>query len=385
MFLDGHREILAELIENRLRPDFFSGWSDSSDRTDSTMILKAINRGLAYPDLPCGKVKLVKQQDLYVAVLHRPLLCSVLSLYQLMFPRNHQYSELFQSHLGALAHVHSMAPGYKATSLEVVKEIVSHSISIAMLFWKCFEKNAEKPLDLSAKNGAFWLGILIHTLTDSYSESHTIRVPEVGLIASQTPDEELSRVMRHSAVLYDLAGKTLDKPLTSKGLAREIEKIRRIKKRGIMHKAQQHQTYMLFLMYRSIDRDVRGILPNIDRSIASFYNKTSTLKNRDSTYDIRAFSFYPTQKPHYHALRDRVFLVKDRPELFKRMLDDCERIVNIFKQGAISADRGDGDVGLKRFISKVLECLMNGPYRLAPGAAGMPPMNYDDGWKGLLK
>ena len=387
MYLDGHREILAEVVSTRLPRGFFSsGWPGGLKKRG---IEKALQRGLAYPDLPCGRAERDKKAGSAIH-LRRPLLCGVMSLIQLMSPRRHQYSEMFQSHLGALAHVHAMAPAHRSPTAAVAHAIVSHAMALGLLFWRCFDPafdhKEERP-----KNGGFWLGILLHTLTDSYADAHAIRVPNVPLDRAPPPDEEQERVMRHSALLYDLAGRTLDAPLTKKKLAIEIENVRRIKKRGVLHLAQQHQTYLLFVMHRQTDRSVRRDVPGVDRKISAALRGGGGGQG-SRKYDIRAFSYYPTQpQPAYHALRDRLKVVRDRPEMWDRMLGDCAELIRIFKDAAIAAsaasDSSDSSAASdssdskktknrKRFLTKIASFMLTGPMRLSPGAASRPPMNY---------
>ena len=375
MYLDGHREILDELLETRLPPRVLADWPGG---VKEAAVLKAIQRGLAYPDLPCGRVDIEKGDTR--AILRRPLLCSALALVQLLAPRSHQYSEMFQSHLGALAHVHAMAPGHRVPTAVVAAAIASHALSLSLLFWRCFELKPGKHKEEREKNGPFWLGILLHTLTDSYADAHAIRVPNVALARAPPPDEEQDRVMRHSALLYELAGRTLDAPLKKKALGAEIEKARRVKKRGVLHIKQQHQTYMLFVMHRQTDRAVRTHLPGADRAIAAAVRgKSRAAKATTKTaHDIRAFSYYPTQpQPLYHALRDRLQLVRDRPAMWDRMLGESAELVRIFKAGAEEAGSSDR-ASPRRFLARVLAFLLTGPLRLASGAASRPPMNYND-------
>lgn len=370
MFLDGHKEILAEVLSSE--PGLLRGWPGALRERS---LVRAIQKGLAYPDLPCGRVEIPKQGDPIVR-LRRPKLCSVASMLQLMSPSKHQYSELYQSHLGSLARVHAMAPTHRATTAAVAHEIVAQSLSLGLLFWRCFDPASTHPEE-RPKNGGFWLGILIHTLTDSYSDAHAVRVPGVPLSVAPAPDEVQERVMRHSALLYEIAGRSLDAPLSKKQLYAEIERVRRVKKRGVLHLAKQHQTYLLFVMHRQTFRAIRGDLPGVDLAIARGLERAAT---RDlGGDDIRAFSYYPTQpQPGYHALRDRLSVLRKRPRTWARMHRECAEFLRIFKDAAAQAakSRTHDASARKRFLARLLAFLVAGPLRIAKGAAARPPMNY---------
>ena len=357
MYLDGHREILQEVVRTRLPRDFFVGWIGGKRKAT----LHAIKRGLAYPDLPCGRVRIDRGRR---AVLERPLLCSVVALAQLFRPK-HQYSAMYQSHLGALAHMHSMSPGHAATAGAVSRAIVSHLLSIGHLFWEG-ARSRERP---SAK-AAFWLGVAMHTLTDSYAEAHTVRVAGVRLARAPRPPPSQDKVMKHAAMLYDLAGRTLDRPLSQAELAVAIQRS------GLAHVYDnaklQHETYMLYLMYRQTDRAVRLALPGADRAIAAGVVPRPEQKPR--SYDLLAFSYYPTQSTAYHALRDRLALVRDRPAMWARMLDECAELLRIFKDAAAV----DAEKTPRRFLERLLEFLATRPFRLRTAAvARRPAMNYE--------
>ena len=355
MFLEGHRQILAEVVATRLPPRFFaSGWLNPSVNP-----LTAIERGLAYPDLPCGAVELEGDR----AVMRRPALCSTASTVRL-FNKKYQYSELYQSHLGTLAHTHAMSPDAGATAGQITRAIVSHALMLATLFRRAAREGDD--------DSPFWIGVVLHTLTDSYADAHAIRLPGVALVRAAPPPHAHDKVMRHAALLYDIAGRTLDRPLKRAELAEAIDRSSGVDR--ARHGAKrQHRIYLLYVLHRQTDHEVRIALPSVDGHLLLL--KPASRAPTPRTHDIRAYSYYPTQKTGYHAVRDRLKLVRDRPAMWSRMLDECAELVRIFKEDGLRRPL-DGRRETTRFLSRLLDFLLAGPFRLAPGAEGRTPMNY---------
>ena len=135
-------------------------------------------------------------------------------------------------------------------------------------------------------------------------------------------------------------------------------------------------------MHRQTDRSVRLDVPGVDRKISAALRGGGGGQG-SRKYDIRAFSYYPTQpQPAYHALRDRLKVVRDRPEMWDRMLGDCAELIRIFKDAAVAASAASAasdskkTKNRKRFLTKIASFMLTGPMRLSPGAASRPPMNY---------
>lgn len=382
MFLDGHREILAEVVRTALPPGFFEGWAGAPSRRK---ILRAVRLGLAYPDLPCGRMRL-SPADGVTAELRRPLLCGVFALTSLFDPRDSQYSELFQSHLGALANVHAMSPSHTATTAEVAATIVRLILAFLHHFW-VGAATRRRTKGGGGGSYAFWLGVALHALTDSYSDAHAIRMPpgpSGRLVRVAAPSADQLRVMRHAALLYDLAGRTVDRPLTREQLRVAILGARRnaiTRAKGVAHLDSQHQTYLLYLLNRQADREVQR-LAGRSKGLTSRLTGRLGTGTDTGTYDIRAFSYYPTQpQPAYHASRDRLQPLRDRPEQWRRMISECAELMAIFREAATGAaantrSRSASSKDLARSLRRLRDFLVSRPFRLAPGAAARRPMNY---------
>ena len=370
MYVEGHKEIVEEVVRERLPPGFMEGWGLALAKPTLVEgrrgLMRAIRRGLEYPDLPCGRVTLTSGNEI---VFSHPRLCSVFSLVRLFTAASRrlgQYTEFMQSHVGPMAHLHSMAPVHGAPSSAVVREIVSHALVSALSFYRCFQTRGEEK-----KHAGFWLGILLHTLTDSYSPGHAVRSAGGRLVRAPAPDPAQLRTMRHAVLLYELAGRTLDAPFGDAGqLQRAIEGARRVKNRGFVRIRQQYATYLRFVSLRRTQREVKSLLRGSDRRNGNPPKENENAKA--NAYDVRAFSYYPTQPPLYHALRDVLRNVRGVPAMWDRMLDECADLFRIFKKGAelAAAGRPPG-----RFLRTVRSFLLERTFRLAPGAASRRAMN----------
>ena len=357
MYIDGHREILAEVVATRLTPDFFDGWPGNP------RVLHMIRVGLTYPDLPCGKVKpIVKGEP--ALIMHRPKLCSILAVTSLLRPHK-QHNEMYQSHLGMLAYLHAMSPDPRSTAGTVTHAIVSHALSLALLFRRSAlapPLKRAKPVEVMYP---FWLGVLLHTVTDSYAEAHTVRHRGRPMEAAVPPSDEQDDMMRRATALYALAGRTLGRPLSRPELADEL------KKRVSKH---HHRLYMMYVFHRQTDHEVRRALPGTDRLITQGTTgvrqaqKGSPKGNSSNNNNIHSYSYFPTQTTSYHAHRDRLSLVRAEPAMWDRMLDECADLIRIFREHHADTER--------RFLRRVLYFLVRRPFRLH--APSTRPMNYVD-------
>lgn len=361
MYISGHHEILdaviADLLKEHGEAFFEEGWPG---RPSLNRLDRALRLGLIYPDMPCGKVSV---SGTAVAMRH-PRLCNVVSLAALLSPTTdlNQYTELAQAHVGALVHWHAMSPTHATTASEVAASIVRTMLSHGLLFLR----GASSATDCRY---AIWLGVALHTLTDSYADSHAIRVPNVPIVAAKPPDAKQERLMRHAALLNELARRTLGagrRPLSVAELSAAILAARRndvTRLKPVMHRGKQHETYLLFLLRQQADRDVRLLLPT--GSPASKGKVGPAGK-----HDIRAFSHYSSQGMAYHALGDRISLVRGRPAMWRRMLDECADLIRLFR------DAARGSLSPETFLARLRSFLLSRPFRLAPGAASRPAMNY---------
>ena len=153
MFVDGHLELLDRVLENI---EF------------KNINKKTLRVGAVYPDLPCGKY-LVRNNNV---IFKNEKLCETIKLSKLLFEVDNGEKNIFQFHRGFFAHLHAMTTDPDNNVLKIRNKILTSIMGYALLSVynnTLFDKTPKISPNI------FWIGIIFHTITDSYSGSHTIR------------------------------------------------------------------------------------------------------------------------------------------------------------------------------------------------------------------
>jgi hypothetical protein len=363
MFISGHEDVLDDIVAE-LGSGFFEGWPLGLGRR---ALMTAMKRGLAYPDLPCGKMKLSGR----TVRMRNPLLCSLGKLYQLLIPggaHGHGHTQLYQSHLGAHSFMHAMTPDPRSTVGDVARSVVEHVLSCASL---ASETSASPGSE--SRFYAMWLGVALHTMMDSYTEAHTIRHEGRDLFrpsgASRSSREEkdhadIGEAQRTLAdSLQSLAHSTVDAPLTRK----EFDGAAGARDAMIGASASRrsaYRGYLSFLFHAQSRRALAHHLPGLPDLLRESVGTAAA--NEARPYDVVTFSHYATQPIGYHPLRDRLDLVTDHPDMHRRMLNECAELMTLFRGHLLSPN---AEEDRPRFLRSVLDALAKGAFRLTPERA----------------
>ena len=388
MYLPAHHEILSEALD-ALPPDFLEGWPG----LDAAAVAAALRLGVSYPDLPCGNVVVVDGR----AEMPRPRLCSVLAFTRLA-GRKFQHDEIYQSHLGSYAYLHAMTPDPAATVGEVTRQLVDHLVALAWLAWKgassapsssgsnsSSSSGSTSTLNSTSRGAPYpmWLGIALHTLMDSYSESHAIRHRGRRLLRSSdagSPEDaekrEAAEVRWHARLLSELAERTVNAPLPPPAITAAL------KAAGVpaIRRRSASKSYRIFLFHQQARRDARQVLPGLD---ALLERSVGHAVGRSAPHDLITYSHYQSQPLGYHSLGDRVSLVRDNPRLYARMLGECVELMRTFRAGLAfdgkskKTSKNKNDPACRAFLRRVLALLLDGAFRMTPGrAAGPTGLDY---------
>lgn len=90
MFIQGHIEIIEDLLENYLPKDFLKFITKDNPKK----ILKNLFIGLQYPDAPCGKYEISSKQSI---LFKRAKICELTKLFKLFSGATYGESKIFRT------------------------------------------------------------------------------------------------------------------------------------------------------------------------------------------------------------------------------------------------------------------------------------------------
>jgi len=322
MFISGHIEIIQDVIDNYLPPDFFN----FNLRKKNKQLIKDLFIGLQYPDAPCGKYKIASDNTI---LFKRAKLCEYINFLKLFSSVYYGESKIFQFHKGYFAHLHSMSTDPENTVLKIRDKIITSIIGYALL---AFYDNTLFAETREMKPNFFWIGIILHIITDSYSPAHTIRNNNYTKISPVEKDTELlERLKIHEEI---------------KTLAKE-DKL--YKKHEFKYKnAQLWNIYKVFKFEYNINKIIKKEF--------DFKLMTKTYKTHPG--DIQSFQYYDYQSSVMHAQYDLLSYVKDNKNIYKRMIHECKTLFVLYKHAIETQD-------IHKFIKDLVELLLNGTYRIS--------------------
>ena len=308
MFVSGHIAILADTL-NKLKQYF-----DQKFVVRDSIDLETLKTGVMYPDLPCGEYK---KYDTNKVFLSKKRICPEFDIIRLLFPSNN-FDEIYQSHRGAFSYVHAMTNDPSLNVETIRNNIITKMMSYAIL--SIYDKNILKT-ELKPKPNIFWIGLMFHTITDSYSSAHTIRIHKRVIMPLTKKRDEM---IKFFISLRKKQFPKLKPSITQAGL-----------KKFLNQKYTGHERYLQFIdsYMISIYNSFKIYLfdKEIDAFVSKHYRFTPPKNVRSQKYDIANFQYVFDQPMLYHSLRDFLFAVKQYPGLYERMLNDCAYILWLFK------------------------------------------------------
>ena len=331
MFLQGHLEILRDVLTkvNNYFDDNFAS---------ANMNLMELKKGIVYPDIPCGTYKKIKRNEIF---LTDKKLCPEFDLVELLSSVNN-FREIYMSHRGTFAYMHSMTNDPDSTVKTIRDKIVLKILSLALL--SIYDKNIFNKAP-KFNPSIFWIGSILHTITDSYSQSHAIRVPSTAykVIAQKSTGDifsvfarDLRQHILDAASTMMTAGR-LEKRLCQK-YKNDPTKVAYIKR----NKRNIYDSYKIFKFDKSV-----GEL------VARHYNlpRDNIVKSKHRKYDIINFQYVFNQHGFYHSRRDFLSAVKNHPGLYEKMIRECVHVLSLYKECIVNRDTNT-------FIKKLHEYML---------------------------
>jgi hypothetical protein len=358
MLISGHEEVLEDIVAG-IPDDFWrSGWPSDLSKSD---LIKHIRRGLAYSDLPCGKLGVVEDGRVQVT---SPRLCSLSKMYQLFLPARYGHTQLYQSHLGARAYMHAMTSDPRHTVGQVARSIAEHILGFSLM--------AHETATAGSSFYPMWIGVVLHTIMDSYAESHAIRhegraTQEAKTQGGHANDNDAEAEVAAaeaglSEALQALAERTFEAPLDRRSFSRVSSSdavVQDIQDIQNMSRKSAHQAYLAFCMQAQLARKARALIPGLDEEV-----DRRLLSEKANAYDLVNFSHYASQSMAAHFNGDRLDLVREHPAMYARMLRECARALGIFRRQLAVRDGGAS------LLREMLAATAEGPLRIPRERAG---------------
>lgn len=340
MFIDGH----IILLNNTLK--FFNNYF--KDIKYKNVNYKKLKKGSIYPDLPCGKYKISNNNILFTNYT----LCKSSNILKLLYDVDYGEENIYQFHRGYFAHLHSMTTDPENNVLKIRNKIITSIIGYGLLAVYDNTLFDEKP---KISPNIFWIGLILHIITDSYSESHTIRNLKAKYIKTKSKETNENKIMRlkiHNLIKNiakesDIYSKKnfISKLLLE--LENNLDIITFIKKqKNILYKS-----YIIFKFEYNTINKVSKYCHNLDKKLSSGSN------DKVKYGDIVAFQYSLNQPLLFHQKLDLIDNILKNKIMYNKMIYECVYLLKIYK---IFLE----DNNVKKFIKNILELTLNRTFKI---------------------
>jgi hypothetical protein len=353
MYISGHSQILQQSIK-----ELSIDWKGINFEYVTNELL---NKGLKYPDLPCGSFQF-KDKKLKVT----KELCGLVKIVDDIVIKPELFSIAYTSHNGIFSIWHSMTFDPNKTVKEVRDEIVDHILILARLSLK--DTNISR--DELVPN-IFWLGMVLHTIMDSYSPAHLLRkntwdIDYNRLIKTYLPTNkiEVDKGMKEHLALVDEL-KARIQPIAYKiddsdeqDLDDVVQQIANDYK--ITKKTQIKQLSVLAkFFYFHINK-----LTSFDQQRSVILEKGKTTRVSKSKHPIVNFYYYPSQKGVFHKKYDLIYYCKQFG-LYEECMNDIRFVLKMYFN-VISNPRGYTEAQVNKFLTNLQIFLIKKPFAIVP-------------------
>ena len=311
MYISGHKLILKKILK-LLPNDYFTSEE-----------VKMLTNGIIYADLPCGIYE-IKDDKVFMSDTE---VCNMMSLTKIVQER-YQIKEIYQSHKGMYAFFHSMSPSPILKVSQVLHIIMDHIISLAFL----------------SVTNVFWIGRILHIITDSYSQSHTMR--------KNRPTQTSPSIKPHDNQIFELIVKLAQDPKVY--TKTELQFI--LREHGNIGISRLYKAYKMHLFYEQTLKESTNYT-DLDLPIISHTQE----------YDIFNFQYYNAQTSFYHKKYDFFSYMETHKDMYDRMIEECLRVIEIYKT-AITKIKENPEDKLditKNYIKDLRDYLYNSTFRIA--------------------
>lgn len=303
MYIDGHHYIVKQAL------DRFGDTVPFSPKDIGRLM-----SGVEYPDLPCGEYTIA---DKGRVIMKRHSVCAFYKLLKILDDVN-EFKEIFQSHRGLYAFLHSMTYDPNLKVGNIIEIILTHIAAYALL--SIYDNNLSSPSPRPSPH-VFWIGIILHIMTDSYSPAHTIRRADQPLIKPVTNQKDNFTTFKLH--VQNKLFEVIQDPIRNKTDLKNVlkEKLPAEGQRYLKSSANVtnlYEAYKMFKFYHQATEQAE----KLDLPIRP--QKTR------HTFDIVNFQYYNNQDGVYHKKLDFVTNVKKHPRMYERMLDEVHTVLVMY-------------------------------------------------------
>lgn len=296
---------------------------------------KLLRYGLKYPDFPCGKYELSADGRLNF----KQRLCSLFRLVNDLSIFPDIFSVSYSSHNGYFSLWHAMTFDPRKSNSTVANEVIRQVLMFCMLAVK------DNTLKEGAQPNAFWLGMALHTIMDSYSPAHVARDGAPDHIPSTSAQNIQLKDYQHINLFQELKSSLKD---VSKSLEvsdrRDVDAIvsKLCSKYNVKgaHKQKKLRRLADFFYFQNFQEHTLTSYLSRGRGkrTANLYKLFFNNNDRYQGIKVRSFYFYLSQDAMFHKKNDMIRSVKLNKLYYPAILDTyifIKEFINVIKQNPL--------------------------------------------------
>jgi len=344
MFISGHKEVLQEAL---------SELASSAHITFDKKTVDDLTKGMIWPDLACFKFSSTGQQ------IKDQKHCWVTKLAKIVHGKYFGFSTIYQFQRGILTILHSMS-----NSIDIPLKITRENILNLILGF--LTATVKGSYGFPAKS-AFWIGVILHMITDSYPKGHTIRkdfyTPPINQVNDTIEDGVTKRARKqiyaalHQKIKEDPANTTRTKKQIAdylwvhfaNTLTDEIRYYLDTRMKSIYH------TYLIFKLVARTNEDAKETKKRLKLPKELGVLETSTPK----PFDIMYFQMYDYQGFVFHKMHDFLTELKMHPIYQRRILPEVCVVIKLYHEFITQSITGD------EFIKRAYTFIATHVYRVS--------------------
>lgn len=334
MYISGHLQILKDILKKF---------------KDKSFNVKRLKKGLIYPDLPCGKFE-IKNNNV---ILANHKLCNQFYLYNLLLPVNSGEKNIFQNHRGYFAHLHSMTTDPENNMLKIRNKILTSIIGYCLLSIYDNKLFDNKP---KITPNIFWIGIILHIITDSYTSGHAIRGYKTKYRFSR--HQAIDKLTKKRLNVHEIIKKIAKEDLLFDKKHKFINELKsKVNQNSYEIDYITADNNILFNIYKVFKFEY-----NTNKKVAIYEKKFKKLlrkgfHSQEREYDIIAFQYINNQPALLHSKLDFISNLLKNKILYDKMIKECIQVLKLYKEFL-----NDHDVD--KFINKMFLLMYNEIFRI---------------------
>jgi len=314
MFISGHKEILKDALEQvnlNLEPN----------------VIDELYKGMIFPDLACTKLKVDKRKS--SVLLTQQEYCWVFKLIKIIHGKYYGFSTIYQFQRGLLSILHSMGNSIDVP-LKTTRDMILNMI-LGFLVATVKGDHGVPP------KSAFWIGVILHMITDSYPRGHTIRhmfhAKPLEKVGERLKDGKTKITRKRiNKVLVEMVKKEpgikslvyvkthLINALEGTSVWNDVEYYLDTRMKSIYH------SYLILHFIQHTKKNAKLIKARYHLGADTGIYESQTPK----PYDLRYFQCYDYQEGIFHKKHDMFRDVKDKPIYQKRILPEVTMVLQLY-------------------------------------------------------